>query len=222
MTDMAYHDTRLTHDPRRDVVWQALWRYHFSCIVPPDGCVLDIGCGYGSFINQVVARRRIAIDEWPDFPRYLAAGIEPLVGDVSELRQIDDGGVDFAFASNIFEHLTQPVFAQVLATLRSKLSPRGTLTILQPNYRYAYREYFDDYTHVAIYSHVSMADFLAANGYEVLDVRPRFLPLTVKSRLPVSPWLIRAWLLSPIKPIGKQMLITARPRTDRPASSGVR
>ena len=94
-----------------------------------------------------------------------------------------------------------------------KLSARGSLTILQPNYRYAYREYFDDYTHVAIYSHVSLADLLSAQGWDVLDVRPRFLPLTIKSRLPVHPLLIRAYLASPIKPGGsKQMLIHARPR----------
>jgi hypothetical protein len=55
-------------------------------------------------------------------------------------------------------------FAATLAALRRKLSPGGTLNILQPNYRYAYREYFDDNTHVAVYSHISLADFLAANG----------------------------------------------------------
>jgi len=207
----SYDDTRLRYDPRRDVVWKALWRYHFSRIVPADGCVLDIGCDYGDFINNVVARRRIALDAWPDFPRYLDAGVEPLVGDVTELAHLADHAVDFAFASNLFEHLPQSSFATVLDILRAKLSQRGTLTILQPNYRYAYREYFDDYTHVAVYSHVSMTDFLGANGYEVIEVQPRFLPLTVKSRLPVSPWLIRAWLAAPIKPIGKQMLIRARP-----------
>ena len=43
-------------------------------------------------------------------------------------------------------------------------------------------------------------------------MRSRFLPLTVKSRLPVSPLLIRAYLASPVKPMGKQMLLRARPR----------
>jgi hypothetical protein len=81
---------------------------------------------------------------------------------------------------------------------------------LQPNYLFAYREYFDDYTHVTVYSHISLCDFLAANGFEVMNCQPRFMPLTVKSRLRVSPWLIRAYLHSPIKPLGKQMLIRAR------------
>jgi hypothetical protein len=100
----------------------------------------------------------------------------------------------------------------VLEALRAKLSPRGTLNILQPNYRYAYREYFDDYTHVSVYSHVSIADFLSANGYDIIDVQPRFLPLTVKSRLPVWSPLIGLYLNSPVKFAGKQMLVRAKPR----------
>jgi SAM-dependent methyltransferase len=208
----GYHGSRLTADPRRDVLWQTLWQYYFSHLVGRDDCVLDLGCGYGNFINKVVARRRIALDSWQDFAKFLAPGVEPLLANVTDLERLPDNGVDFAFASNLFEHIAQSDFARVLDGLRTKLSARGTLTILQPNYRYAYREYFDDYTHVEIYSHISLADFLTANGYEVLAVSPRFLPLTVKSRLPVSPWLIRAYLASPIKPMGKQMLIRARPR----------
>jgi hypothetical protein len=45
----------------------------------------------------------------------------------------------------------------------------------------------------------------------VLEVQPRFLPLTVKSRLPTWPLLIAAYLKSPFRPMGKQMLVVARP-----------
>ena len=55
------------------------------------------------------------------------------------------------------------------------------------------------------------SDFLSANDYEVIDLRPRFLPLTVKSRLPVWPALIGLYLNSPIKPLAKQMFLRARP-----------
>lgn len=207
----GYHASRLAHDSRRDTVWKALWKYYFRRMVPEDGCVLDLGCGYGEFINTVKARRRIGLDKWDGIRAHLATGVEPIVSSVTDLAAIDDGSVDFAFASNLFEHIPQEAFGSVLSQLRSKLSKRGTLTVLQPNYRYAYREYFDDYTHVAVYSHVSMADFLTANGWEVLEVKPRFLPLTVKSRLPVWPWLIGLYLRLPVKPLGKQMLVRARP-----------
>lgn len=209
---MSYHDSRLTQDARRDTVWKTLWRYVFRHRIAADDCVLDLGCGYGEFINNVTARRRIGLDMWPGIRKHLGPGVEGIVGSVTDLGGIDDASVDFAFASNLFEHISQADFAKVLAGLKTKLSAKGTLTVLQPNYRYAYREYFDDYTHVSIYSHVSLADFLVANGYEVLEVRPRFLPLTVKSRLPVSPFLIGLYLASPFKPMGKQMLLVARPR----------
>ena len=100
----------------------------------------------------------------------------------------------------------------MLEALRHKLTARGTLNNVQPNYRYAYREYFDDFDHKSVYSHISLSDFLAASGYEVFIVEPRFMPLSIKSRLPIRPMLIRMWLASPVRPNGKQMLIRARPR----------
>jgi hypothetical protein len=207
-----YHAARLPADARRDVLWQALWRYYFSRRIAPGDCVLDLGAGHGSFINAVVARRRIAVDAWPGFAAHLAPGVEAVVGPVTELDALPGSEVDYAFASNLFEHLTQAELAQLLRGLAPKLSARGTLTLVQPNWRHAMAAYFDDYTHVSIWSDVSMADFLAAQGWEVMEVRPRFLPLTIKSRLPVWPLLIAAYLASPIKPMAGQMLIRARPK----------
>ena len=207
----GYHASRLTEDPRRGEVWRALWRYFFSHRIGKDDCVLDLGAGYGDFINNVEARRRIAVDAWDGMRKHLAPGVEAIVGPVQQLD------ADRRRRSRLCIRV-EPVRAYYAA--RSRGRAFGTeaqtvvaraLTILQPNYRYAYREYFDDYTHISIYSHISLPDFLRANGWEVLDVQPRFLPLTVKSRLPTWPLLVAAYLRSPFKPMGKQMLVVARP-----------
>jgi len=205
----GYHRTRLSVDPKRAVLWQSLWRFYFCNLISADDCVLDLGCGYGDFINSVVARRRIAVDSWELFPQYLNADVEWTIASVMDLDFIENSSIDFVFASNLFEHFSKTDCARMLKILRKKLTLRGTLNILQPNYRYAYRQYFDDYTHISIFSHVSLADFLRANEFHVFEIRPRFLPLTVKSRLPVSPWLIWTYLRSPIKPFAGQMLIRA-------------
>lgn len=206
----SYHDVRFTSDPRRKVLGRALWRYYFSRQIAPDDCVLDIGCGYGAFINEVVARRRIGVNSWPEFTKYLEPGVEGIVGSAVEVGNLVKGQVDFALASNLFEHLTQSELTRLLEGLRGILSQKGTLNVIQPNFAYAFREYFDDYTHVSVYTHVGLSDLISANGFEVIEVRPRFLPFSIKSRLPVSETLIRAYLALPIKPLGKQMLIRAR------------
>jgi hypothetical protein len=132
------------------------------------------------------------------------------VGQVTELEFLPDASVDFVFASNLFEHLTQAQFAEVLAQLKRKARRGATLNIVQPNYRRAYKEYFDDYTHLTVYSDVSLCDFLEAHGWSVIECMPGFLPFSLKSRLPVLPWLIRLYLRLPWKPLAKQMFVRAR------------
>jgi hypothetical protein len=199
-------------DPRREVLWRGLWKFHFSKYIDPSDCVLELGCGYAHFINNVKAGRRIAIDSWPGFLHYLDEGVEGHVGSASKLAFLEDCSVDFAFASNLFEHLTRDDFSIVLEQLRKKLTARGVLALLQPNYRYAYKEYFDDFTHISVYSHESICAFLKANGYKVVECSPRFMPLTLKGhRIVVSEFLIRVYLSLPVKPLGKQMFVVAQP-----------
>lgn len=205
----GYHDTRFAYDARRDVLWKTLCHAYFQRLVPSGGCVLELGCGYGGFINHIRAARRIAVDQWDGAAKFVSPDVELRIGDASDLAFVADGSVDFAFASNLFEHLTQDDLVRVLGQLRSKLKRGGTLNILQPNYRFAFREYFDDYTHRTIYSDRSLADLLTANGFRIIDCRPKFLPLTVTSGLPISPFLIRLYLALPVKPLGKQMLLRA-------------
>jgi SAM-dependent methyltransferase len=208
----AYHKVRLSHERKRSAVWAALWRYYFRHRIDATDTVLDLGCGYGDFINHVIAKRRIALDLWPEFVTHIAPGIETLVASLTDLSALEDGTIDYAFASNVVEHVTKEEFASLLGCLKKKLSARGRLTLIQPNYRYASAEYFDDYTHISVWSHVSLADFLTANGYEVIECRPRFLPLTLVSRIPAFPPLIGLYLISPFKPLGKQMLLSASAR----------
>lgn len=205
----SYHEIRLPYDSKREILWKTLCRCYFQPLIAPDDCVLELGAGYGHFINNIRCAQRIAFDQWVGMKKYLAAGVVARIGSVTDLSSVEDGSVDFVFASNLFEHLRQDEFAVVLKQVRTKLKPEGTLNILQPNYRFAYREYFDDYGHVAVYSDRSLSDFLAAQGFRVIDCRPRFLPLTVKSALPVWPILLQLYLALPFKPLGKQMLIRA-------------
>lgn len=83
--------------------------------------------------------------------------------------------------------------------------------IIQPNFRIAYRCYFDDYTHRAIFTDVSLPNLLRSHGFEIDHVQARFMPYSLKdSRVPIRPWMIKAYLRSPFKPFAGQMLVIGR------------
>jgi len=65
------------------------------------------------------------------------------------------------------------------------------------------------YTHKKAFSHVSLSDFLMAHDYQIIRFYKKFIPFSLKSRLPKSYWLTRLYLNFPIKPFAKQMLVVA-------------
>jgi ubiquinone/menaquinone biosynthesis C-methylase UbiE len=209
MTDEVYHATRFTPDPRRRVLWQTLVACVFQKQIPPGGVVLELGAGYGDFINAVKAGRRLAVDVWPGMLQHLDAGVEGIVTRITQLDGVADGSIDYVFSSNCFEHVSQSELVECLAQLRRKMKPGAMLTIVQPNFKYCAREYFDDYTHVSIYTEKGLSDLLAANGFTIVRCVPRFMPFSIKGRLPVHPLLIRLYLTSPFRPLAGQMLISA-------------
>ena len=152
------------------------------------------------------------MDAWPEIARHVGAGVEACVLDLAAgLAPFADGSIDVVLASNVLEHFEPDAVVSLIDEVVRVLRPGGRLIVVQPNFRYAYREYFDDYTHRSTFTHVSLPNLLRSRGLGVEDVRPRFLPYSMRgSRVPVSFWLVRAYLNSPIKPKAGQMLVVAR------------
>jgi cyclopropane fatty-acyl-phospholipid synthase-like methyltransferase len=209
-TVTGYHEAHLPEDPARAMVWRVIAE-HLSVWVPPDAQVLEIGAGYCDWINHVVAARRIAVDVWPEVAQHAATGVQPVVIDASrELRMFGDSAFDVVLASNVLEHFAPDVAASVVADVAAVLKPGGRLLVIQPNFRYAWRRYFDDYTHRAVFTDVSLPALLRAHGFRIDVVQPRFLPYSMRgTRLPIRPWIVRAYLGSPVKPMAGQMLVIA-------------
>lgn len=201
----------LTEDPARPLVWRVIAE-HLSRWVPADAHVLEIGAGYCAWINAVRAGRRVAVDLWPELPRHAGTGVQAVVMDVaSELRTLGPGSFDVILASNVLEHFDPDTAAGVVADMAALLRPGGRCLVIQPNFRHAFRRYFDDYTHRSVFTDVSLVNLLRAHGFREEVVRPRFLPYSMRERrLPIVAWAVRAYLWSPIKPGAGQMLVVAR------------
>ena len=204
----GYFDTRYAHDPRRRRVWQHITR-HLQKWMPADADVLELGAGYCDFSNNVVARSRVAMDLRPEFAAFAEPGVRTEVGDCSDLTRFADASFDVVFASNLLEHLDLSANTALVAQVRRVLRPNGRLVLVQPNYRLRPREYFDDYTHVTVFSDRSLADFITAQGMRVEHVDARFLPFTMKSRLSFGHVLVPLYLRLPYRPLAGQMLVVA-------------
>lgn len=205
-----YYKARFIPDKRRAGVWGVIARY-LQPHVPVNGRVLDLGAGYCDFINSIRAGEKHALDLFPGFIEHASPGVTTHVGSCADLSAFSTGSLDAVFESNVLEHLAGPVLSATLSEIRRTLKPGGVFIAVQPNFRYCYRTYFDDYTHVQVFTHVSLVDLLTSSGFEILSAEPRFLPTSFKSRLPAWPWLTRLYLSLPFRPLAGQMLVVSSP-----------
>lgn len=205
----SYFDSRFRPHPERDRVWRHIARYLSRWWDPAEAAILDVGTGYCSFINAAPARRRVAVDIHDRLPDYAAPNVECVQASATDLREIDSATFDVLFASNLLEHLTREEIPLALAEFLRVLRPGGRLILVQPNFRLCASEYFDDYTHLTPLSDRSLRDLLLVAGFRPLLVRPRFLPLTLRSRRSRLSFLVPLYLRSPWRPLAQQMLIVA-------------
>jgi SAM-dependent methyltransferase len=198
---------------KRKQVWQTLCAAYFGPLIGPNKDIIDLGCGYGEFINNIAARSKTAIDMNTDAVSHLAPDVRFLMSDATKLDQISDASADIVFTSNFLEHLpSKGACDQVFAEVRRVLRPGGRFIVLGPNIRYAYKEYWDRYDHLLPLSHLSLEEGLLQGGFTILQNIARFLPLTMQSRLPTFPALIRLYVSLPIfwPLLAKQFLVIAQ------------
>jgi hypothetical protein len=110
----AYHETRLEHDPRRDVVWKA-----FGAIISATSCPQTPVCSTwvaatGSSSTTSLPGVASASTCGTAFRNTSIRASSRSSQALTQLDGIEDGSVDFAFASNLFEHIAQPDFTKVL------------------------------------------------------------------------------------------------------------
>ncbi|MGB3008840.1 MAG: class I SAM-dependent methyltransferase [Candidatus Saccharimonadales bacterium] len=201
-----YHKTRFKFDPGRIKVWRAITEY-LQPFVGKDKTVLDLGCGYGDFINAISAKKKYALDMGPDVKEFINKDVIFINKPSTSMESVPKKSVDVVFSSNLFEHLDKNELDKTMQGINRCLKPNGTLILIGPNFQYSYKNYFDDYTHKTPYSHISLADAMYEYGFTPIKIMPKFLPLTLKSKLPKSYFLTKYYLHSPLKPMGKQMLL---------------
>lgn len=215
---------RFGHDREpRAAIWRVLVQDFFQAWIRRSDTVLDLGCGYGEFLNSVSAARRIGVDLNPDSADVLDSDIEFHQARSDDLSFLDDESVDVVFSSNLLEHLQNKADVErTIAEIRRVLRPGGHFMALGPNIRFLAGDYWDFWDHAVPISDRSLIELLTLNKFEVVEVYDRFLPYTTKSPLPRAPLLVQVYLRTRLAwPVfGKQFLVRAR--KPRPEASSER
>jgi len=195
-------------------LWKVLIREFLQKYVPSDGAVLDIGGGYCEFINQIQAKNKFLIDLNPDAKQFANPNVSVLNLDIlgdDKNHLVPRDQFDVIFVSNFFEHLrSKEDLINVLAFCYSRLRIGGSLLIIQPNFKYSLREYYDFIDHHLPITDASLQEVLRAVGYSIDELIPRFLPFTTQGR-PSSTLLLKIYLKLPLiwNILGGQMFVKA-------------
>lgn len=210
--ERRFTDTNASYRAR---LWKVLVTEFFAPLVAPDAAVLDLGCGYGEFINHVQCGRRFAMDLNPQSPRHLQPDVTFLAQDCSQPWTLPDASLDVVFTSNFFEHLPDKLaLKQTLREAARCLRPGGRLIALGPNIKYVQGAYWDFWDHFLCLTELSLAEALENNGYTVERAIPRFLPYTTVNQPAYPMAFVRLYLRLPIfwPLFGRQFLVVATRR----------
>ncbi len=193
-------------------VWSVLTREFFARWIPSDATVLDLGCGWGEFINQIAAARRYGMDLNPETQGKLDREVTLLAQNCSERWALDDGQLDVVFTSNFFEHLLTK--ESLRATLREAfrcLKPGGRIICLGPNIKYLSGRYWDFWDHFLPLTELSLKEGLELAGFKVDWLRSRFLPYSMSQGFTPPLLFLRLYLRWPFlwRIFGQQFLIVA-------------
>ncbi|HEY5911475.1 MAG TPA: class I SAM-dependent methyltransferase [Verrucomicrobiae bacterium] len=197
----------------RRAVWRVLIADFFGRYLRPEQTVLDLGCGYGEFINQVPCARRFAMDLNPESARQLAPEVKLFPQDCATPWPLTDSSLDVVFTSNFFEHLPDKAsLGRTLDQIRRCLKPGGCLIALGPNIMHLPGRYWDFWDHHLPLTENSLAEALETRGFGIELCLGKFLPHTMARgpRYPLT--ILRLYLRVPLawRILGKQFLVVAR------------
>lgn len=196
----------------RSAIWRVLVEDYFQALVPEGARVLDIGCGYGEFINLVRAREKFGIDLNPSARAHLDSDVRFFEQDCSLPWPVPDRSLDVVFTSNFFEHLpSKDSLRDTMSQAFRCLTPGGIIIAMGPNIRYLSGAYWDFWDHSLCLSERSLAEGLASIGYGIRTKIPRFLPYSMSGGVQYPPALVRLYLKMPwVWPVfGRQFLVVA-------------
>lgn len=199
----------------RNEVWRSLIKNYFQQWIRPTDTILDLGAGYGEFINNIQCKKKYAMDLNPDTVLRSRPDVEVFSQDSTKRWPLADESLDVVFTSNFFEHLPDKealnrTLDEALRCLRSS----GRLIALGPNIKHAPGAYWDFWDHHLPLTERSLSEALVQKGFRIETSIDKFLPFTMASGPRPPVFFVVLYLRLPIiwRIFGKQFLVVGSKR----------
>jgi SAM-dependent methyltransferase len=145
--------------------------------VPNGATILDVGCGYGSFLEEMALRNYVAIGVEPSDIRREAARRLASVTVFRDVVEVPSSlTADLVNLFHVLEHLRSPV--SFLRQLSQHLSPMGEFVVVVPNIRdhllrrnTAYRAFYWQLPHLSYFSEETLRYCLELAGYACRELQ---------------------------------------------------
>ena len=197
----------------RNEVWKRIIKDYFSNMISKSDSVLDLGCGYGEFINNISCAERHAMDLNRKTTRLLEKGVIFHEQDCSQSWEIKDDSLDLIFTSNFFEHLPdKSSLSKTIMNARKSLKAGGQLIAMGPNISALNGKYWDFWDHHLALSDQSLCELLEINNFTIRKSFPKFLPYNMVRVKKRPLFLVSLYLRIPFlwQLFGKQFLVIAQ------------
>jgi len=199
----------------RNDVWKILCTMYFQNYISENSIILDVGAGWGEFINNIKGSDKYAMDLNPDTKALLSKGINFLQQDCSEKWPIETESLDVIFTSNFLEHLSNKDSLELTISEASRcLKENGKIICLGPNIKYVRGAYWDFWDHCIPLTELSLSELLKKHAFNIELCLPRFLPYSMSSGKTPLLIFVKLYIMLPIiwPFFGKQFLIIGKKR----------
>ena len=208
-----YENRFSRHEKYRNRIWKTLVNEFFSKWISSTDHILDLGCGYGEFINSTKCDVRHAMDLNLKTKSLLDKEIIFHQQDCSESWEIDQNSLDLVFTSNFFEHLpNKESLDRTISEIKKALKPEGRLVAMGPNISVLKGKYWDFWDHHVALSDQSLGELLEVHDLSIEKSISRFLPYNMVRVRKRPLFLVSLYLKCPLfwRFCGKQFLIVAQ------------
>ncbi|MBI4854900.1 MAG: methyltransferase domain-containing protein [Acidobacteria bacterium] len=196
----------------RQEVWKVLCKKYFQQYVPESSVVLELGTGWGEFINNIKAAKKLAMDLNPETKQHLNENVSFFHQDCSDKWEISKSYLDVIFTSNFLEHLPdKEKIEKTIEQAYESLKSGGIIICLGPNIKFLPGTYWDFWDHYVPITESSIKEVLELKGFSIKLCLPKFLPYSMSRGIKPPLFFVNLYLKFPLawKFFGKQFLVIA-------------